>query len=642
MSKTELCADMSDVSEVCDLIINAATHLNITKNISVPRIVVVGTESTGKTSLINRIVNKDFLPSGTGIVTRMPINIEVKHRDWAEIDQDPKIYIDFNEVSNRLRGIMNEQAGAGVINRPIGIRIYSESALNLSLVDLPGLVINKIGNQAENIPGQIENMVIDYISDPNTIILCVLPANVPESNWKAWQVVHNVDPSGERTIAALTHIDAMVEGDSADEKLSGKNINFKLGIVGICNRSQKQLDNGTSIDKTAQLEQYYFNKNYPDFANKCGIKYLIKRMNELLVKEIKNDLPRLMIALKNDVEEIERKLSELGVQEDVKQEEHWEKLFQIISDFSKEYEKLIYGGHSILDNDEEAPCKKIFDILHIDFECELRIDHTQNLKPDRVKGWINNATGLTPKILLSSAPFIEACEIEIQRYCRPSVDCAKRVHTELRNGINSCTRNVKSVFKMYPQIKERFCDIIDKLLSDYFQESKNLIEVYIESLASHISIAHPLFANAVEAESKKIRDGSGTLDKGNENSEVVNDPENNLFHQVEQQRNKQKELTLDEATRLIISLVPKYMSIVRRNILDTVPAFIIYNMNRKMQKKLSPTLNLRFRELTDIELKDLFLEDEQIAIMRQQLDSQKKEWNNIIDKINGILNKGLD
>ena len=73
----------------------------------------------------------------------------------------------------------------------------------------------------------------------------------------------------------------MVEGDSANEKLSGKNINFKLGIVGICNRNQKQLDDGISIDKIAQLEQRYFSKNYPDFANKCGIKYLIKRMNEV-------------------------------------------------------------------------------------------------------------------------------------------------------------------------------------------------------------------------------------------------------------------------------------------------------------------------------------------------------------------------
>ena len=104
---------MRGVAEVYNLIINAATRFNM-KGISLPRIVVVGTEvkfiltqlnatsdlglfnlatapqlrwkspksaqlsnlqSTGKTSLINRIVNKDFLPSGTGIVTRMPIKI---------------------------------------------------------------------------------------------------------------------------------------------------------------------------------------------------------------------------------------------------------------------------------------------------------------------------------------------------------------------------------------------------------------------------------------------------------------------------------------------------------------------------------------------------------------------------------------
>ena len=82
-------------------------------------------------------------------------------------------------------------------NTPIIIDIYSESALNLSLVDLPGLVINQTDGQPEDISEQIEGMVIDYINNLNTIILCVLPANVPPSNWKAWDVVKKVDPFGK-------------------------------------------------------------------------------------------------------------------------------------------------------------------------------------------------------------------------------------------------------------------------------------------------------------------------------------------------------------------------------------------------------------------------------------------------------------
>ncbi|KAE9547206.1 hypothetical protein FO519_009582 [Halicephalobus sp. NKZ332] len=688
MSETKFCADMSSVAEVYHLIIDVTTRYNMTGKISLPHIVVVGTESTGKTSLINRIVNKDFLPSGTGIVTRMPIKIglirtplddprrresKVEHDDWAEIDQDPKIYTDFNEVSNRLRNIMNQQAGTGVTNKPIVIRIYSESALNLSMIDLPGLVTNKIAGQPEDIPKQIEDMVTEYIRDPNTIILCVLPANVPESNWKAYQVVHDIDPFGERTIAALTKIDEIGEGDSADEKLLGKNINFKLGIVGICNRSQRQLDEGQTIDETARLEQDYFRKKYPKFVSTCGIKYLIKRMNELLVNKIKADWPRVMTTLQKNLKEIESQLLDLGVQQDIRSEDLSEKLFQIISDFSKEYEKLIYGGRAVLDNDEKAPCTKIYDIFHTEFEHKLQMNHTQNLERDRVRGWINNATGLTPKILLSSAPFTEACEIETQRYCSPSVECARRVYTELLNGINTCTRNIKPVFEIYPRIKERFYQIISKILSDYLQESEDLIKVYIESLASHISSAHPLFANAVDTENKMIRDGRAVRpdnsethsDKcstnqpqqpektagwgfnykkkpsisqkfepnvvneflshdqlnqttnginGNEDNKVANDAENNLFYHAEQQRNEQLELTLDEATYLIM--------------------LIISSMNRKLQKKLSPTLNLHLGRLNEAELEELFRENEIIATRRQQLENQRKVSFSLLDMMN--------
>ena len=84
-----------------------------------------------------------------------------------------------------------------MIDKPIVIRIYSESALNLSMVDLPGLVTNKITGQPEDIPEQIERMVTNYISDPNTIILCVLPASAPTSNWPAANLVKKVDPHRE-------------------------------------------------------------------------------------------------------------------------------------------------------------------------------------------------------------------------------------------------------------------------------------------------------------------------------------------------------------------------------------------------------------------------------------------------------------
>ena len=42
-------------------------------NIDLPQIVVVGGQSSGKSSVLESIVGRDFLPRGNNIVTRRPI-----------------------------------------------------------------------------------------------------------------------------------------------------------------------------------------------------------------------------------------------------------------------------------------------------------------------------------------------------------------------------------------------------------------------------------------------------------------------------------------------------------------------------------------------------------------------------------------
>lgn len=42
-----------------------------------PQIVVVGSQSSGKSSVIEALVGRDFLPRGTGIVTRRPLILQL-------------------------------------------------------------------------------------------------------------------------------------------------------------------------------------------------------------------------------------------------------------------------------------------------------------------------------------------------------------------------------------------------------------------------------------------------------------------------------------------------------------------------------------------------------------------------------------
>lgn len=64
----------------------AETHI---PEIDLPRIVVVGSQSSGKSSVIESIVQRDFLPRGTGIVTRCPLVLRLvrdnSSTDWGEV-----------------------------------------------------------------------------------------------------------------------------------------------------------------------------------------------------------------------------------------------------------------------------------------------------------------------------------------------------------------------------------------------------------------------------------------------------------------------------------------------------------------------------------------------------------------------------
>ena len=57
---------------------NILNGLFINKNsIDIPRLVVVGSQSSGKSSLLNSIIGMDILPTGTNMVTRVPLQLEL-------------------------------------------------------------------------------------------------------------------------------------------------------------------------------------------------------------------------------------------------------------------------------------------------------------------------------------------------------------------------------------------------------------------------------------------------------------------------------------------------------------------------------------------------------------------------------------
>lgn len=199
-------------------------------------------QSSGKSSVLENIVGRDFLPRGSGIVTRRPlilqlINIpgskasvsraEDKHNvaettqklstpqpslsiildnakledgeEWGEFahKQNTKFF-DFNKIREEIIAETDKKVGnsKNVSAEPIGLRIYSPHVLNLTLVDLPGMTKNAITGQPQDIDRQIRDMNLKYVIKPNAIILAVSAANVDLANSDGIRLAREVDPEG--------------------------------------------------------------------------------------------------------------------------------------------------------------------------------------------------------------------------------------------------------------------------------------------------------------------------------------------------------------------------------------------------------------------------------------------------------------
>ena len=80
------------------------------------------------------------------------------------------------------------------------------------------------------------------MEDPNTIILCVIPANQDITNDEVLYMARKIDKLGERTIGCITKIDIMDRGTDARSLLLNKSeVQLKLGFIGIKNRSQADI-----------------------------------------------------------------------------------------------------------------------------------------------------------------------------------------------------------------------------------------------------------------------------------------------------------------------------------------------------------------------------------------------------------------
>ncbi|KAK6313135.1 hypothetical protein J4Q44_G00164820 [Coregonus suidteri] len=202
------------------------------KIIQLPQIVVVGSQSSGKSSVLESLVGRDFLPRGSGIVTRRPLVLQlvnvpplaerilqengngvkqnancypgIKAEEWGTfLHSQNQVFTDFLEIRKEIEEETERSSGGnkGISPEPIYLKIFSPYVLNLTLVDLPGITKVPVGDQPEDIEAQVQEMVLSFISNPNSLILSVSPANSDLATSDALKLAREVDPDGRGNTA---------------------------------------------------------------------------------------------------------------------------------------------------------------------------------------------------------------------------------------------------------------------------------------------------------------------------------------------------------------------------------------------------------------------------------------------------------
>ncbi|KAK7318863.1 hypothetical protein RJT34_03570 [Clitoria ternatea] len=213
-------------------------RLNIAKEgIQLPTIVVVGDQSSGKSSVLESLAGIS-LPRGQGICTRVPLIMRLQNHPLPK----PELVLEFNgktistdesNVCDAINIATEELAGngKGISNNPLTLVVKKNGVPDLAMVDLPGITRVPVHGQPENIYDQIKDIIMEYIKPAESIILNV---SVDFTTCESIRMSQTVDKTGLRTLAVVTKADKSPEG--LLEKVTSDDVNIGLGYVCVRNR----------------------------------------------------------------------------------------------------------------------------------------------------------------------------------------------------------------------------------------------------------------------------------------------------------------------------------------------------------------------------------------------------------------------
>uniref|UniRef100_A0A8C9SRI6 dynamin GTPase n=1 Tax=Scleropages formosus TaxID=113540 RepID=A0A8C9SRI6_SCLFO len=515
---------MEDLIPLVNRLQDAFSSIGQNANLDLPQIAVVGGQSAGKSSVLENFVGKDFLPRGSGIVTRRPLVLQLINcpTEYAEfLHCKGKKFTEFDEVRQEIEGETDRVTGQnkGISPVPINLRVYSPHVLNLTLVDLPGMTKVPVGDQPADIEHQIRDMIMQFVTKENCLLLAVSPANSDLANSDALKIAKEVDPQGVRTIGVITKLDLMDEGTDAKEILENKLLPLRRGYIGVVNRSQKDIDGKKDISAALAAERKFFLSHpaYRHLAERMGTAYLQKVLNQQLTNHIRDTLPGLRAKLQSQLLSIEKEVEEYKNFRPDDPSRKTKALLQMVQQFSVDFEKRIEGSGDQIDTYELSGGARINRIFHERFPFELvKMEFDEKELRKEISYAIKNIHGIRTGLFTPDMAFETIVKRQIGKIKEPCQKCVDMVISELVSTVRQCTKKLAQ----YPMLREEMERIVTQHIRDRESRTKEQVMLLIDIELAYMNTNHEDFIGFANAQqrsnqmSKKKAAGNQVIRKG--------------------------------------------------------------------------------------------------------------------------------
>ena len=634
-------------------LIDQLRDVGVQEYIKLPRIASLGTQSSGKSSVLESIVGLDFLPRGDGVVTRRPLELRLNHltsgEPYAHFDERKGVkFTDFNKVRETIEQLTDDvcKSDKNIVDKPIVLNVYSQTCPDLTLIDLPGVTRVPVGDQPKNIEEITKNMATRYCEDPLTIILCVIAANTDIATSDGLKLAKELDVNGSRTLGVLTKLDIMDQGTDAKKALMNEEIPLKLGYVGVKNRSKQDLVDKIPMKEAFKKEKDFFSK-HPVYkhmnSNFYGTETLIQKLTKILFKVIREHLPTIIKAINDNMKKCEEELASLGQPMPVDDAGKLSIMWSMLNEFCAIYRNALSGKfdpkrQSYLKNEGGFKIKVLFKKLLNEFSGDYKA--TAKYTDEDV----NYALTIHEGESIPGFPSIDA----FYYLLRPQLELLREPINETFNEVFSYLEYLASIileksFARFPQIVSDVNELVNQFLYQERDKTKYIIDCIVDQEINYLFTNDfdymEKFTNIIPRESSSNHppqqtQGPTTMNTGSNSSQnITNVNMNKQPMQSQQQQSSMRPSSPirqhrrpEETKNIFISeiraRVEAYFKLIVRNLRDSIPKTIGNHLVKSIELHMQMSLyNMLYQQR---EMVNVLNEPESVMLRRKDLTEQIK------------------